>query len=78
MLNIPLGLSVVSLISLYFIFQRLRFTTQSRAAKSISDEIVKINDFCIEFLETYTYISQNPDEKIDKKDIVALNTLAKK
>lgn len=85
--NIPLGISLFSFISLYFIFQRLRFATQSRAVKSIGDEIVKINDFCIEFLETYDYLLKNPDDKnegnkdsksLEKKDIIYLNTLAKK
>lgn len=76
--NIPLGISLFSIVSLYFIFYRLRFTTQSRAVKSINDEIVKINDFCMEFLETYAYFVQNSDENLDKKDIITLNTLARK
>lgn len=32
----------------------------------------------MEFLETYTYITQNPNENLDKKDIIVLNTLARK
>lgn len=76
--SIPLGISLFSLISLYFVFQRLRFTTQSRAVKSVGDEIIKINDFCMEFLETYTYLTQNPSEVLDKKDVIALNILLRK
>lgn len=76
--SIPLGISLFSLISLYFVFQRLRFTTQSRAVKSVSDEIIKINDFCMEFLENYTYLAQNSSEVLDKKDVIALNILLRK
>lgn len=32
----------------------------------------------MEFLENYTYFTQNPDEKPDKKDVIALNILLRK
>ena len=41
--------AIAALLSAYFVLQRFHLRLQVRFLKNISDEIIKINDFCIEF-----------------------------
>ncbi len=60
-------------IPIYVFVQRVHSQTQQRAFKAVSDEIVKINDFVIEFIFKIEIIE--PDTEIDAKTISELQIL---
>lgn len=66
--------AIAALLSAYFVLQRFHLRLQVRFLKNISDEIIKINDFCIEFsykheqlLETI-FPDKNDTEKGSESD----------
>ena len=63
-------------IPIYVFVQRVHSQTQQRAFKAVSDEIVKINDFVIEFIFKIEIIE--PDTEIDAKTISELQILKNK
>ena len=63
-------------IPIYVFVQRVLSQTQQRAFKAVSDEIVKINDFVIEFIFKIEIIE--PDTEIDAKTISELQILKNK
>lgn len=65
------------IIPIYVFFQRVHSQNQHRALKSISDEIVKINDFVIEFILKFKYLKSCDDEPTTK-DIYELEILKSK
>ena len=81
-----LATTIAALASIYFVLQRFHLRLQVRFLKNISDEIIKINDFCIEFsykheqlLDSLVAIA-NEDEQTDPdpKIITELKTLRSK
>lgn len=76
-LSSPLVLKIILLVPAgYVFFQRVHSQTQQRAFKAISDELVKINDFIIEFISKLDVIE--PDTEIEAKNISELNALKNK
>ena len=63
-------------IPIYVFVQRVHSQTQQRAFKAVSDEIVKINDFVIEFIFKIEVIE--PSAEIDAKTISELLILKNK
>lgn len=63
-------------IPIYVFVQRIHSQTQQRAFKAVSDEIVKINDFVIEFIFKIEVIE--PSAEIDAKTISELLILKNK
>ncbi|RYY79891.1 MAG: hypothetical protein EOO69_04270 [Moraxellaceae bacterium] len=64
-------------LSAYVVLQRFHAQLQMKNLKTISDEVIKINDFCLEFSIRYEYFL-GKEEVIDKKDRTELNVLKKK
>lgn len=64
------------IIPIYVFVQRIHSQTQQRAFKAVSDEIVKINDFVIEFI--FKMETLEPDTEIDVKTIAELKILKNK
>jgi hypothetical protein len=76
-LSSPLVLKIIFVVPAgYVFFQRVHSQTQQRAFKAISDELVKINDFIIEFISKLDVIE--PDTEIEAKNISELNALKNK
>lgn len=67
---------IVGVPAAYVFFQRVHSQTQQRAFKAISDELVKINDFVIEFISKLDVIE--PNTEIEAKTISELNALKNK
>lgn len=68
--------SCLIIIPVYVFVQRIHSQTQQRAFKAVSDEIVKINDFVIEFIFKIEVIEA--DTEIDAKNISELLILKNK
>lgn len=64
-------------VPVYVFFQRVHSQNQHRALKSISDEIIKINDFVIEFILKVKYLNDSSSD-LEQKDIYELETLKAK
>ena len=54
--------------SVYLILQRFHLRLQMRFLKNISDEIIKINDTCIEFSYKYAHFINDIQNKVSKID----------
>ena len=52
--------------SIYLILQRFHLRLQMRFLKNISDEIIKINDTCIEFSYKYAHFINDIGNKVSK------------
>lgn len=67
-----LATALATFASIYFVLQRFHLRLQVRFLKNISDEIIKINDFCIEFSfkheQLLNSISPNLNEKKTNKN----------
>lgn len=81
--NIVLSLPYLSLLEkalyvvpIYVFVQRVHSQTQQRAFKAVSDELVKINDYLIEFLFKLSVIG--PEDEIDSKTTSELLSLKSK
>lgn len=62
---------IVALGSIYLILQRFHLRLQMRFLKNISDEILKINDFCIEFSSKFNQYK----EGYEKNDLKTFNEI---
>lgn len=62
---------IVAIIGFYLLIQKIHMRMQVRFLKNISDEIIRINDFCIEFSHKYDQIlielSKDGSKEIDLK-----------
>lgn len=67
---------LVYIIPIYVFIQRVHNQSQQRALKSINDEVIKVNDFVIEFIHKIE--SQVRDAELDDKTIYELRTLKSK
>lgn len=65
--SIPLGISLFSLISLYFVFRRLRFTTQSRAVKVSVMKLLKLMIFVWSFWRIIHILPKTPVKCLIKR-----------
>lgn len=68
--------SCLLIIPIYVFVQRIHSQTQQRAFKAVSDELVKINDFVIEFIFKIEVLES--DTEIDAKTISELQILKNK
>lgn len=68
--------SFLIIIPVYVFVQRIHSQTQQRAFKAVSDEIVKINDFVIEFIFKIEVVE--PNSELDAKTISELQILKNK
>lgn len=66
--------------SIYLILQRFHLRLQMRFLKNISDEIIKINDYCIEFSFKHEQILNfiKNEKELDEKVLVEVKTLRSK
>lgn len=64
------------IIPIYVFMQRVHNQTQQRALKSISDEVIKVNDFIIEFI--YKFEALKESTEIDEKSVYELRMLKSK
>lgn len=55
--------------SFYLILQRFHLRLQARFLKNISDEIIKINDQCIEFSYKYSHFMKDMQSNIHEKKL---------
>lgn len=60
--------------SIYLILQRFHLRLQMRFLKNISDEIIKINDNCIEFSYKYAHFIRDVQSKVSEKQIEVNST----
>lgn len=63
---------IIGLISVYLILQRFHLRLQMRFLKNISDEILKINDFCIEFSSKFDQYIENKSDLKTFNEIISL------
>lgn len=68
--------SCLLIIPFYVFVQRIHSQTQQRAFKAVSDELVKINDFVIEFI--FKLAAHEQGKEFDEKTISELNILKNK
>lgn len=68
--------SLTFLFGFYVFLQRFHLRLQARFLKNISDEIIKINDFCIEFRFKHSQVVGNED--VDQKVVSEAEILRSK
>ncbi|ENV36851.1 hypothetical protein ACSFV5_07375 [Acinetobacter sp. HC8-3S] len=72
----PVTLKVLVIVPIYVFVQRVHNQTQQRSLKAISDELVKVNDFLIEFIIKISLIEK--EVEVDEKLISELSILKSK
>ncbi|WP_087547018.1 hypothetical protein [Acinetobacter sp. WCHA39] len=68
----------IALGSIYLILQRFHLRLQMRFLKNISDEILKINDFCIDFSSKFNQYKKENSENSDLKSFNEMISLRHK
>ncbi|MEC7118739.1 MAG: hypothetical protein VXW65_02400, partial [Pseudomonadota bacterium] len=67
------GAALLAITGLYAFLKRIHSVNQQRAIKSLNDELIKTNDFFLEFL-----IMKNQENELDAKTKLALEIAQKK